>query len=166
MSVQPLINLLEQLDQVHMNMLDLADHKKKAIVDNQVDSLIQLMNQETKGMKQIEQLEQQRVSAVHQFLQESGIKSQLNLNLTELSRLVFDIEDRKKLLHIQNQLSNTLARLKVANDLNQKLIEQSLSFIDFSLDIMVGRPNQDVTYQHPSERSSVMGRPGLFDSRA
>ncbi|MGN7359301.1 flagellar protein FlgN [Paenibacillus sp. SAF-054] len=166
MSVQPLIHLLEQLDQVHRNMLELAQLKKKAIVDNNVDSLIQLMNQETKGMKHIEQLEQQRMSAAYQFLQESGIKSQLNLNLTELSRLVFDIEDKKRLLEIQKQLSDTLTQLKQANDLNQKLIEQSLSFIDFSLDIMVGRPNQDVTYQHPSERGSQMGRPGLFDSRA
>ncbi|GAB6991330.1 flagellar protein FlgN [Paenibacillus pini] len=167
MSVQSLVNLLEQLDVAHKYMLDLAILKKKAVMDNNVDSLIRLMNQETKGMKQIELLEQQRVSEAQQFLQACGIKSQLNLTLTEISRLVFDIEDKQKLLQIQKQLSETMTQLKEANDLNQKLMEQSLSFIDYSLEVMVGRPNQEATYQHPSERNSGLGsRAGIFDSRA
>lgn len=166
MSVQLLIDLLEQLDLTHINMLELAQQKKKIIIENNVESLIHIMNQETKVLKQIEQLEEQRAGAAHQFLNESGIKSKLNLNVSELSRLVFDIEEKRKLLDVQTRLSNTLKLLKQANDLNQKLIEQSLLFIDFSLEVMVGKPNQEIIYKHPSERSSVMGRPGYFDSRA
>lgn len=166
MSVHPLIDLLEQLDSVHIQMLDLAAEKKKVIIDNGVDALIRIMNQEAKLVKIMEILEEKRAAAAQEYLHECGIKSQLNLNLTELSRLVFDIEDKKKLLHIQEKLSDTLDRLKRANQLNQKLIEQSLSFIDLSLDIMVGRPNQEATYQHPADRGSSMARPGIFDSRA
>lgn len=98
-------------------------------------------------------------------MQHVGIRSNLNLNLTELSRLVFDPEDKLRLLQIQQKLSDTVRRLKKANELNQKLIEQSLTFIDYSLDLLVGRPNQDFTYHHPSDKGNSAARPGLFDTR-
>ncbi|MNY67586.1 hypothetical protein D3C86_2052050 [compost metagenome] len=58
-----------------------------------------------------------------------------------------------------------MLRLKKANELNQKLIEQSLTFIDYSLDLLVGRPNQEFTYHHPADKGYTSNRSGLFDAR-
>lgn len=165
MAISTLIELLERLDEVHLQMLDLAASKKQAIMDNKVEELIEIMNRESKYVKLIGQLEEQRAEAAHALLQQVGIRSPLNLNLTELSRLVFDPEEKQLLLGMQQKLSETLTKLKQANELNQKLIEQSLLFIDYSLDLLVGRPNQDITYHHPSDRSNHNGRSGLFDAR-
>ncbi|MDO7906561.1 flagellar protein FlgN [Paenibacillus sp. JX-17] len=166
MALDVMMNLMEQLDTIHRSMIDLGQVKKKAIIANDVDRLIQLLNQETKLVKQIEQLEEQRIKASYQFLQDRGIKSQLNLNVTELSRLVFDPEDKQRLLHIQSRLSHTLDELKEINELNQKLLEQSLAFIDYSLDVLVDRPVQDAVYQHPGDKNMGKRSPGLFDTRA
>ncbi|BCG61347.1 flagellar protein FlgN [Paenibacillus sp. URB8-2] len=165
MSLTTLIELLERLDENHLQMLDLAAAKKQAIMDNNIESLVDILSRESKLTKISAQLEEQREQSVFAFLQGVGIRSQLNLNLTELSRLVFDPEDKARLLHIQGQLADTLARLKKANELNQRLIEQSLAFIDYSLDLLVGRPNQEITYQPPSGRASSPSRPGLFDAK-
>jgi len=165
MALNTLIELLERLDEVHQQMLELAVSKKQAIMDNKVDGLIDILNRESKLMKLTGQLEEQRAQAAYAFLQGVGIRSNLSLNLTELSRLVFDPEDKSRLLEIQRKLSGTLQSLKEANELNQKLIEQSLTFIDYSLDLLVGRPNQDITYHHPSDKGGSISRPGLFDAR-
>lgn len=165
MELTPLLELLERLDDTHLQMLELAVLKKQSIMDNQIDSLIDLLNRESRLIKVIGQLEEQRAEAAYVFLQGVGIRSNLNLNLTELARLVFDPEDKARLLHIQQKLSGTLYRLKEANELNQKLIEQSLTFIDYSLDLLVGRPNQEITYHHPSDKGSSVTRPGIFDAR-
>jgi flagellar biosynthesis/type III secretory pathway chaperone len=165
MALNTLIELLERLDEVHQQMLELAVSKKQAIMDNKVDGLIDILNRESKLMKLTGQLEEQRAQAAFAFLQGVGIRSNLSLNLTELSRLVFDPEDKSRLLDIQQKLSGTLQSLKEANELNQKLIEQSLTFIDYSLDLLVGRPNQDITYHHPSDKGGSISRPGLFDAR-
>ncbi|WP_042195528.1 flagellar protein FlgN [Paenibacillus camerounensis] len=165
MALTHLLELLERLDDTHLQMLDLAAVKKQTIMDNKVDGLIDIMNRESKLMKLIGQLEEQRGEAAFAFLQGVGIRSNLNLNLTELSRLVFDPEDKSRLQQIQHKLSDTLHRLKKANELNQKLIEQSLTFIDYSLDLLVGRPNQDFTYHHPADKGYSSNRPGLFDAR-
>ncbi|MFF2018089.1 flagellar protein FlgN [Paenibacillus sp. NPDC058177] len=165
MALTTLIELLERLDEVHIQMLDLAATKKQAIMENKVEVLIDILNRESKTMKLVGQLEEQRTQAAYAFLQGVGIRSNLNLNLTELSRLVFDPEDKSRLLQIQKKLSGTLHHLKEANELNQKLIEQSLTFIDYSLDLLVGRPNQEMTYHHPSDKGSNVYRSGLFDAR-
>lgn len=165
MALTTLIELLERLDEAHIQMLELAADKKQTIMDNKVDGLIDILNRESKLTKLIGQLEEQRILAAYTVLQGVGIRSNLNLNLTELSRLVFDPEDKARLLHIQQKLSGTLRRLKEANGLNQKLIEQSLTFIDYSLDLLVGRPNQEITYHHPSDKGNSVTRPGIFDAR-
>ena len=50
---------------------------------------------------------------LHIFLQSRGIKSQLELTVTELARLVFDPEEKRKLLDVQSRLSRTLQELKI-----------------------------------------------------
>ncbi|MNW38023.1 FlgN protein [compost metagenome] len=166
MPLERLIDVLEQLDQKHLILLDLVRSKKDAIINNDIDTIILCMNKESKLIKKIEALDETRVLISYQVLQQRGIKSQLNLNVTELSRLVFDPEEKRKLLSVQSHLSHTLTQLKEVNEINQKLIEQSLSFIDYSIDILVGRPNQEATYQHPTDKNGVSSQPGIFDTRA
>ncbi|MEK5261954.1 flagellar protein FlgN [Paenibacillus sp. FSL L8-0663] len=166
MPLERLIDVLEQLDQKHLILLELAKSKKKIVMENDMDSLVQHLNQESRLLKQVEQLEEARMEFSFELLRERGIKSQLNLTITELARLVFDPEDKNKFLSVQSRLSHTLSELKKINAINQKLIEQSLVFIDYSLDLLVGRPNQEMTYMHPDQKSNQPARPGLFDTKA
>ncbi|MFE4712079.1 MULTISPECIES: flagellar protein FlgN [Paenibacillus] len=166
MALTTLIELLERLDEVHIQMLDLAATKKQAIMENKIEMLIQIINKESKQMKTIEQLEEERAQAIHAFLQGAGIRSNLKLNLSELSRLVFDLDDKQRLLHIQKKLAGTLQQLKEANALNQQLIQQSLSYIDFSIESMSYYSETEATYHHPAEKSGGVQRSGLFDTRA
>lgn len=166
MNVTAFNDVLEKLNSVYRDMLELAELKRQAIIDNDVDSIIQLMTRENKGVKAIEQLEIQRQEMVNVFLQSRGIKSQLQLTMTELVRLVFDQDEKARLLQIQTRLSETLNDLKEKNNLNQQLMKQSLDFIDLSLDLLTGKPAQDMTYQPPTKRSSGAGSPGIFDTRA
>ncbi|MCM3786013.1 flagellar protein FlgN [Neobacillus mesonae] len=166
MSLNQLMDALDKLNVTHRQMLHTAEVKKEAIMKNDTDTLIKLLNQESMILKQIQSHEVYRNEAIGSFLLERGIKSKLNLNISEISRLVFDVEDKRRLQEVQNELGNTLSELKEINDLNQRLVEQSLAFIDYSLDVLVDKPTQAPVYQHPDQRQSAMGQFGLFDSRA
>lgn len=67
MALTKLLELLERLDEAHLQMLDLAAVKKQTIMDNKVDGLIDIMNRESKLMKLIGQLEEQRTEAAYAF---------------------------------------------------------------------------------------------------
>lgn len=166
MALNRLFELLERLDMAHHQMLDLAANKKESIKKNKIEELIQILSKEAKLVKGIEQLEEERKQAAYSFLQGVGIRSNLNLNLTELSRLVFDLEEKQKLLNLQKKLSGTLQQLKEANMLNQQLLQQSLSYIDFSIESMSYYSETEATYHHPAEKTVGVQRSGLFDTRA
>ena len=166
MTLTPLLEALERLDEAHVQMLDLAVAKKQVIKENKVEDLIKILNKESKQSKLIEQLEEERAQAAYVFLQGVGIRSNLNLNLNELSRLVFDLEDKQKLMDIQRRLSGTLQELKEANTLNQQLLQQALSYIEFSIESMSYYSETEATYHHPAGKSAGVQRSGLFDSRA
>ncbi|MEK5025604.1 flagellar protein FlgN [Paenibacillus sp. FSL M7-1046] len=166
MTLTPLLESLERLDEVHVHMLALADFKRQTIKENKVEDLIKILNKESKQLKLIEQLEEKRGQAAYAFLRGVGINSNLNLNLTELSRLVFDLEDKHKLLELQKKLSGTLQKLKEANTLNQQLLQQALSYIDFSIESMSYYSETEATYHHPAGKLAGVQRSGLFDSRA
>ncbi|MFB5266730.1 flagellar protein FlgN [Paenibacillus enshidis] len=161
-----LLGTLERLNEAHLQLIELGLEKKEALIRNQVDHLIAVMTRESRMSKRIEQLEQERVENVHLFLQERGIKSRLNLTIRELSRLVFEQEEKQRLLQIQSALGSTLKQLKELNDLNQQLIQQAISYIDFSIESMSYYSESEVTYTHPAEKQASGGRRGLFDTRA
>jgi hypothetical protein len=166
MALTQLFNVLDQLDAAHQTMLHWGKSKRTAIMNNQVSELIQINNQESRVLKEILRLEEERVNCCHLFLQAKGIKSALNLNLTELSRLVFDPKDKETLLGKQQQLANSLSELKALNDMNQTLVEQSLQFLDYSMNLFSGVPDQEVTYQPPAGKQVGGSRMGMFDTRA
>lgn len=165
MAIESIIGVLEQLEAAHAEMLELGERKKEAVVANKVDILISLINQESKLLKRIELIEQQRILAVHQFLEGRGIKSKLNLTISELTRLVFDTAEKKRLLQAQTSLTDVLEKVKYLNESNQQLIKQSLSYIDFFIETMSFHAESEATYQNPLEKSYGIARSGLFDTR-
>ena len=160
-----LLEILEQMEAAHKRMLELGEQKKTAIMKNDVDQVIVINNQESKIVKTIGLLDQEREAAAYALMQEKGIKSKLNLNLSELARLVFDIEDKARLLDVQSRLADTLRKLKSLNEINQQLTEQSLTFINLSLELMVGTPTDSYTYTHPANGTGTYGKPSYFNAR-
>lgn len=165
MAIKTLIDTLERMNELHETMLELSERKKQAIIDNEVEEMTRIINKESKFIKQIEELDAVRQQAVYAFLKEKGIKSNLNLTITELLRLVFHPAEKQSLSEVQHKLADTVHRLKQVNELNQELIRQSLSMVNFSLDLMVGGPEDEVTYQHPGQQHYAAARSGLFDSK-
>lgn len=165
-TVRSLIETLERLNDLHVDMLEIGERKKQAIIRNDIDELTKTMQQESKKLKQITEAEAQRQEAVYAFLREKGIKSNLNLTITELLRLVFHPDEKKALTEAQQSLGDTLQRMKRLNAHNQELIEQSLSFVTFSLDVMIGGPEDEAVYHNPTGQAPVVNRSGWLDTRA
>lgn len=155
-----------QLDHTHRELLDVGEEKKQAVIKNNVNELIPLMVRESKLLKIVEAQESQRLEAVQQVLRERGIKSRLHLNVGELSRLVFDPEEKMALANVQTQLAATLQSLKRQNELNKQLIEQALTYIEYSINLFSYQNDEETVYHHPSEQGNHrMPKSGFFDTR-
>jgi hypothetical protein len=75
-------------------------------------------------------------------------------------------QERQILTILQSQLVEKVSRVKKQNDLNQQLLEQSLAFVQMSIDLLT--PDiETYNYERPNRNQSYEqhGR-SLFDSNA
>lgn len=70
MSLNQLIDAMYELETSHQEMLRTAEVKKEAIIKNDTDTLIRLLNQESAILKQIQSHEAMKNEAISSFLQE------------------------------------------------------------------------------------------------
>lgn len=166
MSARSIIDYMKRQDELHRQLIEAGNDKKQAIIANDVERLAAVMNRENRLLKQVAETEALRQGAAEDFLREKGIRSQLQLTVTEMTRLVFNPEEKTELLDVQRQLMDRLTELKELNQINRELIEQSLAFIDYSLNLLVSRPEDDMLYQNPNQPSTAGKGRSMFDTRA
>ncbi|WP_409343772.1 flagellar protein FlgN [Paenibacillus sp. MBLB4367] len=164
--IEPILTILSQLTAVHEQLLELGEQKTGVIVRNDVVELNRIVGKESRLTAQITALDQQRVSAVGQYLSAKGYRPHPYITVSDIVKLVVKMEEKQAIYEAQRKLLATIEQLKEVNKQNQQLIEQSLSYIDYSLDLLVGPPDDEATYQHPSNQYAGMKRSGLFDTRA
>ncbi|MCE5169300.1 flagellar protein FlgN [Paenibacillus profundus] len=166
MSASALIDVLSRMETVYQQLESIGEAKTQVIIQNDIKELVRLSNQESKWLKGLSALEEEREEAVYAFLQSKGIKSKLKLTLTEIMKLVFDAQERTQMMAVQERIAATLQRLKQVNDHNQTLIEQSLHFVEYQLNLFIDYSEQDMLYHRPEQPASSYSRPGMLDTRA
>lgn len=167
MSIQQVIDVLDRMDELYRGMIALGEQKKQAIMNDDVELLTKVMSKETRLIKQAAELDEEREQAIALFLKDKGIRSQLSLNITELTRLVFDLTEKHKLQEAQGRLAGTLLDLKQLNGISKELLEQSLTFIDYSLNLFISEPEDGMLYRNPADQSAGQKKPrSFFDTRA
>jgi flagellar biosynthesis/type III secretory pathway chaperone len=164
-SIEQVVNSLVKLNDAHLILLETAEDKKRSILENDMDALNRIVAKENKMMKNIIELERLRTAAVDEFLKQRGFAATQSMTISTLIRMVVKAEEKQALSNAQSTLSDTLQKLKQLNAINQQLIKQSLEFIEYSIDLLSGSSEQEITYSNQPQHSKGYG-PGLFDTKA
>ncbi|MCA1031438.1 flagellar protein FlgN [Bacillus timonensis] len=162
MTVNQLTAVLEKIIKLHDLLYQLAEKKTDIIKQGDIDALSQLMKEEQKYMLAIRQLEGERINLSKEILRGYNQDETLAAVIT-----VVDEPFKTTLTHLREQLIDVVVKLKDQNELNQQLTQQSLHFVNMSLDMIQPRP-QVVNYENPSkskQESSTSSR-SMFDSKA
>ncbi|CAM4275626.1 flagellar protein FlgN [Paenibacillus tarimensis] len=165
MSLADIMQTLEHQTELYEQLLETAKEKTPVLVHNDVDKLNGIIQKERKLIAQAEVLERARIQQTNWYFAEIKHRSRLN-TLRELVQSVHHPEEKKRLIDKQQQLSSILGELQRNNALNQQLIEQSLAFINYSIDLVIDDPTEDLVYKHPMKGMPGAGRAGAFDTRA
>ncbi|MGE5676584.1 MAG: flagellar protein FlgN [Pseudomonadota bacterium] len=134
--VDAVIEILKSEYDLYKDMLEISISKKDVIVKGKVTELDKLVKLEQNMIFDIGQLEKKREVEVAKLCGTLGISS-VKINITELIQRLHP-EQNRKLEEAQSKLRNVLAELKSVNDLNGQLIQQSLEYIDYSINLIAG----------------------------
>jgi hypothetical protein len=165
MSIQPAIDLLKQMRALHEEMIVLSERKVAILIANQTDELMKLTRKENKIIKQIQETDHVRRLWIAHYLQSKDFPVQYTITISEFSKYVFHPDEKKALLEEQVLLSDALNKLKELIDSNQKLIQEALKYINFSLDLFT-LSGDEIVYQNPAQPTNNFGRSSIFDSKA
>ncbi|UCZ52696.1 flagellar protein FlgN [Bacillus shivajii] len=164
MMSKQLAQILQAMTAIHKKFNDQAKEKQAVIKEGDMAQLEQLMKDETVLIQQLRKLEATRQHTVEQWMADKGLVKE---DVTMETILQFFPEERTELEEWQEKLLHEIEQLKQQNDLNQQLLEESLRFVNMSLDSMqpqshfqnYGRPDVKTEEGPAPERS-------LFDSKA
>lgn len=165
MSIQALREELEQLIRLHDALLELSEAKTKVLVENNVEELNRIVHKEAGLVRQVTVCESRRMEAIDRFLISKGFRPTPAITVSEVIRLIFRMEDKQAVADLQRELVRRLDRLKKLNEQNRQLIEQSLGYLNLSLDLVIGPPDDDTVYRNPLQQHSAGQRTRFYDNR-
>lgn len=169
MAVTAILTHMRQLLSLHRTLLETGEGKKEALIHNQVNELAGWVNKESRLIKQITETQHEWRTSVFLLLTSLGKKPSSLLTITDISQWITPEESRKELLDLHRQLLDLIQELKQQNTRNQQLIERSLDYINYSIDLVSGGNSQEVVYGNPTASSKAGNgahRYYNFDTRA
>jgi len=166
MSIQALREELEQLISLHDSLIELSEAKTRVLIENNLEELNRIVHKEAGLIRQVTECEQRRMEAIDRFLISKGFRPTPAITVSEIIRLIFRMEEKEAVSHLQQELARRLDKLKRLNEQNRQLTRQSLDYLNLSLDLLIGPPEDDTIYKNPLQQNSTGYRYRLYDNRA
>ena len=127
-----LIQTMETMVDAHQRLLDLTIGKQTILVDGQIQDLQSHVYREGLCVEEIQKLEQIRKQYVQKYMEQKGYQGEA-FTLEELIALQVDDSSRITLTKIAKQLRMLIKEISHLNESNQRLIQTSLSYIQYSI---------------------------------
>lgn len=161
MSIETIIHPLEKLIVLHQTLNELSLQKTTFLKEGSIVEFQQILVKERKAVQSVETTEKERHHAVKEWMKKQGGEGEGTV--TELLHIINNQVEREKLAELSTSLTGEIADLKQNEQLNQALLEQSLQFVQVSLDLM--NPTlKNMNYGRQSETYS--NKRSVFDSKA
>ncbi|SDJ22406.1 flagellar protein FlgN [Salimicrobium halophilum] len=159
--IEPIISDMKRLVKLHKSLLNVSKEKTEALKSNDTTKIQQLGQEERKHIQAIEKVEKSRQNNVAAWYEQEGIRNPEPTISDVLERL--EGEEHQKLNAEYEAMILVLADLKNQERLNAELTQQSLQFINLSLDLL--QPSLS-NMNYGGEESSDKPKRSVFDSKA
>ncbi|MGG1401157.1 flagellar protein FlgN [Bacillus salipaludis] len=135
-SLKNLIQTLKALIDAHSRLLELAKEKRNVLIEGDVLKLQSLIPHENSCVEEIQSLELQRKRLVQDYLNQKQLPLQ-SLTFEELIKMVDDQAVQSAGRILTKQLRILIQEISNLNESNQQLIQTSLSYVQYSIEMLV-----------------------------
>jgi flagellar biosynthesis/type III secretory pathway chaperone len=164
MSATNLTTTLEKLYKLHKSLFDLSVNKTDVIKKGDMSELDCVLKDEQKHLAAINTVEAERQRESSHYLQSRGVHFNEAPTISQCIKHGSP-QEQETLAHWQQKLVGIIGELKVQNELNQKLVYQSLQFVNMNLSMTQLQPDQS-TYSRPNGEKKSPANRSIFDSKA
>ncbi len=159
-SVNELIKVLGQETELYSEILNITKNKTNTIVGGKVAELENMVKLEQSLLLKMGKLETLREQLLDKISAQIGVKPS-ELTLSQLYKHL-DEQDVQDLKKHQNKMTAIVSEVKNSNDLNSKLIKNSLDYINFSINLLTEMNSVNNSYGFDGNSSNSKKR-NIFD---
>lgn len=142
--INELVNVLNSEAKIYDDILKISKNKTNIIVEGKVSELENIVKLEQSLVLQMSKLENERENLINKISRDIGIKPE-DLTITDLVK--YTGESQRNILKSQQEnMLKVIKDLSDTNNLNSKLIKNSLEYINFSLNLYANTGNADNNY--------------------
>ncbi len=163
--IEELINVLEEETGCYQKLLDMADNKKDVIIKGDVPSLQEITKIEQELAGHILRLEKKRKQNLEDICLVLNKKPEEMTNKKLIA--ILKGEEKEKLESVNNMLVEIVEALQTHNNIHKELIQQSLDFIDFTVNAVQSSTTavKGNSYQAKGNRNDDFGGRNFFDAK-
>ncbi|MEK4629862.1 flagellar protein FlgN [Solibacillus sp. FSL R7-0682] len=155
MSIANIVATLEKLEKMHKSLLEFANAKTEFIKQNDMEKLNEIIKNEQSHIAAINILEQQRQTMVTDYLRAKGIALTDSTSVADVIEAAKSTESTEALVGVRKRLVVLLEKLKMQNDLNQKMVFNSLQIINLTLDSIRPQRQEQFNYSGAEVRGNA-----------
>ncbi|PAB59370.1 flagellar protein FlgN [Anaeromicrobium sediminis] len=159
-STEQLIVILKKECEVYEEYMKIADEKTKLIIDKKINLLDKMTIREEKIISEVRKIDTVRNLIIGNLLKERNVHK-----IDKLEDIIHMVEMKysKVLLELKNRLEKVLMEIKRLNDLNEKLINQSLDYIEFNVNLYSSLKSTQVVYKENNNDGHYLN--SFFDGK-
>ena len=165
--IYELIEVLEEQKECYEGLLMLAQYKQDAVVNKNLELLQEIIATEEQFVGRANLLDKKRETLLKDISIVTGM-SYNKLNVTSIVEKVGkENETSQRLLKIKGELGVIIEKLKKQNEFNTLLIDQSLEFVDFTINAIRSTKGYAHvgSYNKPGEDQNLERQPSFFDKK-
>lgn len=147
---QELIIRLEGIQTLYQQLLELAGNKQQELVKGNLERIEALTKEEENLVYQAGRLEDERYKFAGRLFSHFGLREEATLK--ELIGLA-PVAEQAKLQALHQNMGQLIAQMDKMSQENITLIQQSLRFINFTVDVLT-KPDDTATYGSGIEKNS------------
>jgi len=158
--MENLLSILEEELGIYKRILEVSNNKTALLKENKVKELEDTTKEEESLVATIIEKEKVRLQEVKNICRTYG-KPEENLKIEELCEFIDN--SKEELLAYKNEITSILEELKKVNQLNSVLINSSLEYINFAVN-MLTETSTNATYR-PGGYQDKSAQRNLFDMK-
>lgn len=162
MSVQQILQTLNDLIDAHDRLYEMEQKKTTHLVEGKIEKMAQLLRKQEPILLHIRNMEKKLYETAQNVLARKHVLPG-KATMDALLRFAAG-EEREPLEEARRQLTSVIQKIRQQNELNEDLIRQSLMFVNLSLNMTRPEAKPD-NYEKPgTRRSQHRSSPVRFDS--
>lgn len=131
--IYDLKDVLEEQKECYEGLCALANYKTEAVINKDVEFLTEVIEREEEFVGRLRVLDSQRESLMNDIALVTGL-DYATLTLTKIIEKVgAELEVSKALVECREAILKLMDELKSQNEINKQILEQSLEFVEFTL---------------------------------